>query len=87
MNDLGYQYWVNYSLAGLHLDILVKSKNRLVGINLIGYPGLFVDALTLDDYKILSRSGVATFPLPYTYWNFDRERCIEELISFSRDFS
>ncbi len=76
--------WVNYSVGGLTIDLLVKSKQgKLFGINLIGYPGEFEDALRMEDYKILRRAGLPTFPLPYSYWLFDQERCYEEIVRFS----
>ena len=82
IEELQFPYWVNYSIAGLHVDLVFKANNTIYGINLIGYPGLYVDALSMNDYKILKRAGVNTFPLPYTYWKFDKEKCVEEIKQF-----
>lgn len=77
------QAWISFSTSGLLVDIAFKRYDKFYGINLIGYPGNFVDALTIDDYKILNRAGLPTFSLPYTYWSFDKDKCFEELMRFS----
>lgn len=78
-----YEVWIGHSIAGILVDIVFSRENNVFGINLIGYPGHFVKALNTEDFKILSRAGLPTFPLPYTYWTFDKKSCIEEIISFS----
>ncbi len=83
ISAMKWDYWMNYKVAGVLLDILYRKEGRIYGINLIGYPGQFVDALGLEDYKILVRTGIKVFPLPYTYWTFDRENCFNELLAFS----
>ncbi len=76
-------YWTSFSIAGLAVDLVFKRGDAFYGINLIGYPGMFVDALGIEDYKILTRASLPTFPLPYTYWKFDQHGCFDELMRFS----
>lgn len=81
---VGFECWVKYAIGGLSVDLLCKRGEELIGINLIGYPGEFEDALRIEDYKILKRAGLSTFPLPYPYWYFDKQKCLEEILAFAR---
>ncbi|MEL7002244.1 MAG: AAA domain-containing protein [Bacteroidota bacterium] len=74
--------WSDFSIAGLSIDLVLKHEHRFYGIDLIGFPGPYQDALEINDYKTLQRAGIRTFALPYTYWKFDRNKCIDELMSF-----
>ena len=64
--------------------MIFKNLDKFFGIDLIGYPGEFEDALTIEDHKILGRAGVQVFPLPFTYWKMDEQRCFDELLEFAR---
>lgn len=82
ISTLRFPYWINYTVAGLQIDLVFKAKNHFYGINLIGFPGHYVDALGMSDYKILRRAGLSVFPLPYTYWKLEEVRCFQELLKF-----
>ncbi|MGB3466421.1 MAG: AAA domain-containing protein [Cyclobacteriaceae bacterium] len=73
----------SYPIAGRKVDILCKKGRRYFGINLIGYPGEYEDGHDVDELKLLYRSGLSVFPLPYSYWYFDREACLKEISSFA----
>ena len=70
-------------ITGIEVDLAFKKNKKFFGVNLIGYPGAFEAALPMDGYKILNRAGLKTFPLPYTYWKFDQQNCMKELMLFS----
>lgn len=76
------EYWTYYSIAGVPMDLLVKSERGLKGIDLIGYPGVYQDALSVERFKILGRAGIPVFPLAYTFWKFRQEECERELKLF-----
>jgi hypothetical protein len=78
----GFQVWLGYPVAGLEIDLIVKGEARLVGIDLIGYPGQFADAFTLERYRMLRRAGLRTFPLPYTHWLSDRAQALATFARF-----
>ncbi len=80
--SLNYEVRVGYEVADLSLDLLIKQNDKLVAIDLIGYPGYFKDGLALRSYKVLHRTGVPTFPLPYSFWKFEKESCINALEDF-----
>lgn len=68
-----------YSIAGQCIDIVISVNEKTMGIDLIGFPGQYAEAFSLERYKMLNRAGVPTFPLPYTFWVADREKCQQEL--------
>lgn len=72
--------WPAYPFAGMVVDMMILHNGNYVGIDLIGFPGEFEDAFPIERYRILSRAGIETYPLPYTYWKFDPESCLKELL-------
>ena len=68
-----------YPLAGNMLDILVTHRNKNYFIDLIGYPGMFKEAFTLERYKTLARTGVKSFPLHYTFWKKNKEEAMKKI--------
>ncbi len=67
-------HWVGFAIAGLKLDILVRSGDKYFGLDLVGYPGEFADTFGIERYRILNRAGINIFPLPYSDWYFEREK-------------
>lgn len=57
-----------YPVAGSILDILVSNEKENYFIDLIGYPGNFKKAFSLERYKTLARTGIRCFPLHYSLW-------------------
>lgn len=78
----GHRVWVGFPVAGLEIDLIVAGPTGLCGIDLIGYPGQFAGAFTLERYRMLRRAGLRTFPLPYTHWLADQERALREFAVF-----
>ncbi len=79
----GIMTWKAFPVAGLKIDLIVKVKERIYGIDIIGFPGEFADAFSVERYKMLQRAGLKTIPLSYTFWKTDKKRCEE---NFSRSF-
>jgi len=75
-------YWPGYHVAGLNLDLLLKHKNRYLGIDLVGYPGEYREMFGLERYRILKRADIQVFPLPYSDWYFDRAGTFKALMEF-----
>ena len=82
LSEYEFKYWVYFSVAGIPIDIIIQTETGLHGVDLIGYPGSYRDALTVERYKIIGRAGVPVFPLPYTFWTLRNEECKEQLTSF-----
>ncbi len=77
LKSLNYHCFRSYPIAGMDIDIVVQENHKTMGINLIGFPGIYENAFTLERYKILSRAGVPIVPIPYLTWKYDRSKCIE----------
>ncbi len=70
---------ISYPIAGMEMDLVVVVGEQTMGIDLIGYPGAFEAAFSLERIKILRRMGVSVFPLPYSTWHFRPQACKEAL--------
>ena len=75
---------VGYAIAGIHIDILVTTEKGQFGIDLIGYPGAFTEAFTLERYKILNRVGIEIFPISYLSWKKDKYHVKEKLLFLTK---
>lgn len=73
---------VGYEVADLSLDLAIVQGDKIIGIDLIGYPGVFEEGLSFSAYKVLHRAGIRTFPMPYSFWRLDQQQCLEALLSF-----
>ncbi len=82
LQAMGAVTWQAFDVAGLEVDIIFKLNNARYGINLIGYPGQFEASFSLERYNILARAGLFMFPLPYSWWFFDRATCLKALTEF-----
>jgi hypothetical protein len=68
--------YVAYCIAGLSIDLLVKNGENYTGINLVGYPGSYVEMYDMERYRILGRAGITILPLPYSKWYFDQKNTL-----------
>jgi superfamily I DNA and/or RNA helicase len=73
----GYQIWPAYSIAGLVMDMVVTRNGQSCGIDMIGYPGCFAEALCLERYKMFRRAGFRIVPVPYSRWLANRRACLD----------
>lgn len=79
LERLGWGVECGRTVAGTCFDLLATKQGRMVGIDLIGYPGLFEAALPIERYKLLQRAGVEVFPVAYTAWVLQREESLVAL--------
>ena len=70
---------VNHTLAGYMLDIIVTHNNRVISIDLVGYPGELEKAFSLDQFKTLFRTKVDIIVIPFGYWFLNKEACIKQI--------
>lgn len=82
LEKFNFKVWIGYNVAGLNIDIIFQKDEVTYGIDLIGFPGDFQEAFSLDRYKMLNRAGLKIFPLPYTYWQVDKDSCIVHIKKF-----
>ena len=80
--EAGFKVWPSYELAGLELDFVVQTPNCIIGLDLIGFPGRFEDAFSLDRYKMFRRAGLRIFPLAFTEWEKSSDACLNAIRDF-----
>jgi len=79
--DAGKLY-IDRSVCGTQLDIVIVQENRTLGIDLIGYPGMFERQLSIEELSSLERAKINIFLLPFSTWHLDRNKCEMELREF-----
>lgn len=83
LNKKGYSTIIcGYPVAGSVLDILVVHQNKKYFIDLIGYPGQYMEAFSIERYKTFSRTGIKCFPLHYSFWKKQPTVAFTRLINF-----
>lgn len=82
--DAGINTWIGFAIAGQEIDVVCEWSGRLVGIDLIGFPGDFVEHFGVQTYHTLHRAGIHVVPLPYRIWQRDRDGCVERLLRLLR---
>lgn len=70
---------INFKLAGNVLDIITTKNNKVICIDLVGYPGELEKAFSIDQYKTMFRTGVDIIVIPYGYWLLNKEACVFEI--------
>ncbi|MEL6533886.1 MAG: DEAD/DEAH box helicase, partial [Bacteroidota bacterium] len=72
-----WKCWPHFILAGIVVDVVIQTSKATFGVNLVGNPGPFQAALSVDEIGVLKRSGLAIFSLPYTLWVHQKKSCME----------
>jgi hypothetical protein len=71
------------TIANARLDIIVAREDKILGIDLVGFPGDYEEQLTVEDIKSLERTNIDVFILPYSDWFFDPGLCKNALQRFT----
>lgn len=74
--------FVNKMICGVNLDLVVIQENQTLGIDLIGFPGEYINQLTINELMSLERAKIDVFLLPYSTWYFNNELCLRSLKEF-----
>ena len=78
----GYKVLPSYELAGLEIDFVIQTTENTIGVDLIGFPGRYEDAFSLERYKMFKRAGMRIFPLAYSEWEKSSKSCLDAIRSF-----
>jgi len=76
----GYETFIGYNVAGMEIDLITIKDNKSYGIDLIGYPDIYQQAFTIERYEILTRAGLKTYPIAYTYWKINKNECLQKFL-------
>lgn len=71
-----------YPIAGVQVDFVITSKGRTYGIDIIGYPSTWGVGMQLDTWKMLYRTGMPVFFLPYSEWVLEPKKVKAALAAF-----
>ncbi len=74
--------YIAYPIAGVEVDIVVVVNGKTFCIDLVGFPGAFEEALSIDRWEVLGRVGLQTFMLPYSWWIFEKVKTENDLLAF-----
>jgi hypothetical protein len=77
LREVGVEVILSRRVAGIGIDLLVIDGPRVLGIDLIGYPGETFEAVDLHRIKILRRAGFRLLPLGYAEWSVRKEATIK----------
>tara|TARA_B100000809_G_C15127884_1_gene527060 strand:+ start:498 stop:3266 length:2769 start_codon:yes stop_codon:yes gene_type:complete len=73
INSLKVNTKIAYSTAGITIDLVAILETKVIGFDLLGYPGPFEKAISLNKYKILQRAKIKLIPITYSAWTFKNE--------------
>ena len=73
---------IAFPIAGIEIDIVILKNNKTYCIDLIGFPGVFEEALSIERWRMLERVGLQVFYLPFSKWHYDKELCKKALFNF-----
>ena len=76
LKEQGCETWTFEVVAGVEVDLIVRFEGKVVGIDLIGYPGESRDYLPLEHARLLSRCGVSLIPVGYVEWLKRHDDCL-----------
>ena len=76
---VGYKTWLQYEISGVSIDVLAEKDGSYIAIDLVGFPGSVGDFYPLERYKMLERGNIRLFPLPYAYWLYDKQICLNAI--------
>jgi hypothetical protein len=82
LNAYNVKTYVDYKLAGTNIDVVVADGKRTFGIDLIGFPGRFIDAFPLERYLMFKRANLDIYPISYFDWVKNRADSTSNLNRF-----
>lgn len=75
----------SYPYAGEILDVFFSHNHKKYFIDLIGYPGQFNNAFSIERYKTFNRIGIYVIPLHYRFWKEDNKLAKKTLNNIIQD--
>lgn len=73
---------LGFPIAGSNLDLLLTHNKKHYFIDLIGYPGAYQEAFSMERYRTLARTGIASIPLHYSFWQKNKMEAVKKIISY-----
>lgn len=80
-SKLGFDVVQEGVVAGMDVDLVLLRDERVLGVDLVGYPGGMTEAVAQRKAQLLGRAGMRVLPLGYVEWNQRKQECITVLAS------
>ncbi|MEL6548545.1 MAG: hypothetical protein AAFQ82_28230, partial [Myxococcota bacterium] len=68
LEAMGATCHVSHPLAGMRVDLVAVKEKRVVGFDLVGFPGPFEERFSLERFRIFYRAGLPIIPIAYSSW-------------------
>lgn len=75
---------INYTVASVGIDILVRKGGKYYGIDLVGFSGAFAQQVSIDKIRVLTQLNIPIFPLAISDWTYNKENLKIALTSYFR---
>ncbi len=69
-------------ISGVRVDLAIVHKGNTYAIDLIGYPGAFIQQFTPESIQMLKRMNHPIFFVPYSSWVLEKEKVKKDLYHF-----
>lgn len=79
LETLGAQSFVAHPIAGMEIDLVATCGDRVVGLDLVGYPGPFAERFSLERFRVFYRAGLPIVPIAYSVWRTEPDRVRDKL--------
>ncbi|GAA5494185.1 hypothetical protein Rhal01_00343 [Rubritalea halochordaticola] len=76
LQKLGAQVIQEGVVAGMDVDLVLIHRSKVLGIDLVGFPGAMVGAVAQRKAQMLGRAGLRMLPLGYVEWQSRTEDCL-----------
>ncbi|MEM7600479.1 MAG: ATP-binding protein [Verrucomicrobiota bacterium] len=80
LEGLGWTIEEEFSLGRYTIDLVARSADMILGIDLIGFPGPLTEPMTMQRHLLFRRAGISLFPLPFSEWVERRGDVLQELV-------
>ena len=76
---------IDKHIGGTKIDLVIVQENRTIGIDLIGFPGVYSRQLSMEEIKVLERAQIDIFLLPFSTWYLNKGMCERALKKFIKN--
>ncbi len=85
LEALGFEVEQGFRIGGYLIDILCRKDGVSIGIDLIGFPGRFREAMGMSRHLMLRRAGIRLFPVSLLEWEIRRDVVLERFSRWMND--
>lgn len=84
LRGLGCDVEEGFRIGGYTVDLLCRKGDVSIGVDLIGFPGRYAEAMELKRHLMLRRAGIRLLPLSLLEWQVQRKEVLEKISAWMR---